>query len=714
MKRGLILSLKIAGGVLAACLALLACLLGLAHTDFVQQRALDIARELLSKQLQSKVEIGSARVSLFGQDVSIHDVVIEDLQQRRMLEVEKLGVELDLWRLTHNEVYVKEAVLAGVRARVYKPRPDSAANYQFVIEAFKNKKTEGVKPRAEDKKARKLTLDMDRLSLQRIQVSYNDSTSGEIGSLLLKVNRQGRKIGSVRELRTAFVQHTRKGPVDTRLRVGNLEFQDQKDRILLNIDSLCLVTDNHLPRKNANRPKRGFFDAGHFDIVSKMSVSIDHIYKDSVVASVTRCQALDRGSALNVTSLTFRVAATPRAAHLSDIAVRLPNTSLRIDTAYARLPSKKQGRRLFYRTSPIKGQAVLKDISKTFAPVLRTFTIPLTLQATMSGDDDHIYFSRVAVGTRDQKLKINATGEISNLKDKHKLRVHFDIHRMTAQPGVPERVINQFATKKFMMKQLNNLGLITYQGSFDVVWKKELFRGTLSTAPGPVSFEFALDEINKYVNGKVSTTGFQLGQAMDMPGLGGIVCRANFSFDFSKPRTARMRRLKGGKLPIGHIDAEVDEIRYKGVTIRNTIAEINSDGAVAEGKGAVRGKRIDLLCTFSFTDTNEMRKTKIKPGVRLHGLSDEQKAAKAERKQKKREEKEARKQQKAAEKAAKKAEREQEKAQKAAQREQEKAQRAAEKAERKALREQQKAEKRAAKEKAKAEKRAASSVDRGI
>ena len=60
----------------------------------------------------------------------------------------------------------------------------------------------------------------------------------------------------------------------------------------------------------------------------------------------------------------------------------------------------------------------------------------------------------------------------------------------------------------------------------------------------------------------------------------------------------------------------------------------------------------------AFTTTNEMRKTKIKPGIRFHKLSEERKAEKAEQKAAKRAEKEEK-------KAAKRAEKEERKKQKA-------------------------------------------------
>lgn len=81
-----------------------------------------------------------------------------------------------------------------------------------------------------------------------------------------------------------------------------------------------------------------------------------------------------------------------------------------------------------------------------------------------------------------------------------------------------------------------------------------------------------------------------------------------------------MRRQKGGKLPIGEVDALVYETKYKGIKMTNIFANIVSDGALAEGFLKTEGKLklADILCSFSFTDTNEMKKMKNKPSLRFH------------------------------------------------------------------------------------------------
>lgn len=707
MKKALLLILKILGGILAVILLLVGGAFAAFHTDAVQKRLVENATQMLSDYLHTTVRIEKANVSFIDQGVRLYGVEIDDQQQRKMFQMKELGVDLKILPLLHHEVSISQAKIRGLEARLYKPASDgdSVANFQFVIEAFKSKKkpqTDSVAVDTTQVKKKPMTIDVKKLALEDIKVSYNDSVQAQLGSLRYKKNRKEQHFAEIRDLSTSFVKKTKKGPVDTRVVIGMLNAVGKGTKYQLTIDNLCYQTDNHQPRKNTGKPKRGAFDVGHFDVLAKLDIQVDTLGKDTLVAQVTSGVAEDRGSGLLVKELLLKVNANKRTARLSDVSIKLPNTSLSIASADIQLPSKKEQRPLAFSAPQIKGRVVLKDIARTFAPVLKKFSLPLNLQTQMSGNDNELRFRNVSVSTTDKKLTIAASGRISNLKDKYCLRVHFDVNKLATEGVYAEHVINQFDVKKFMMKQLHALGHFTYQGHFDVLWKKEQFAGVLNTVPGKLNVQLTLDEQSKYVLGTVRTDSFELGKTMDMPDLGKIVCKADFKFDISKPRTAQMRKVKGGKLPIGSVQADVAEGRYKKIKVHNLIAELESDGAVATGNITVKGKRVDVLCGFSFTNTNEMKKTKIKPGIRFHKMSDEDKAKRDEMRAAKKEAKAAAKEERRAARAEKKALKAEEKAERKALRAEEKALKAEEKAARKAAKAEAKAARKAAKAAAKA------------
>ena len=714
--------LKIVGGTLAVVIILLGATLVALNNKSIQKKILDDVVEELRKKLDTKVEIDSISINMFNLDLNLYGIKIDDRQQREMLRVEKISANLVLMKLLQNKIVIEQAELVGAKALLLKPSKEEPANYQFVIDAFKkpkDKKKEEEKKKKEQKS--KMEFDISALSLKDVRVKHNelDIYLGEASYKNSWMNDQTIKIDSVtlvcdttfkaglkpfsaslghlklngeleRQVFKADVYDVsykwqslwkkRNIMVDNQAAIGHLTVNTDGRRYSATVKQAHYKNDNHLPRKNTGKPKRGFFDAKHLDVIADFHVVVDSISKNGITGHLNEFTAKDSITGIDIRKLQAKFKYVKDKVDLRDILVQQKSTVLNITSGAIVLPSKKEGREFSYSTGVITGTAYLKDISRTFAPVLKNFTLPLNLSLTMKGTNNSISFRNVKVSTNDKKLQLSATGGITDLKDKYKLHVRFDVSNMTAKTGIAEKIINQFATKKLMMNQLNNLGDISYTGSFDVLYKKEIFRGLLKTAAGNLDFEFALDELNKYVNGKVSSKKIELGKVMNIKEMGPMDASADFTVDISKPRTAKMRKAKGGKLPIGFFNAKVNDVSYLGIHIRNLTATLNSDGAVATGDVYQSGRIRDLYFSFSFTDTDQMQKMKItKSGLKFHKETEEYKAQRAERKEQKKLDKQAKKEQKKQEKEAKKAQKEQEKQAKKAQKEKEKQQKELEK-----------------------------------
>ena len=693
--------LKIVAIIVVVFVVLVFGAVGLLNTSSVQDKFLRYATDMLQEKLQTKVSIDSIRIGFFSDDVRLYNLQVEDLQHRPMLKLERFAVEIDMLALLNSEVQIEEISVKGLHAKLYQERRDTAANYQFVIDAFKkDKKAPEKKPKEEQKKKKKeITLDLKRVVVEDVDLVFNDQHAS-IGSLRIKQDRHARLSGTIKQVSGSWVHHKKKVPVhvDNNLLVDVISFEETADgKGIISIDSVHWTTDNHLPHKRAKKPKRGWFDDGHMKVVAHLKVELTHADKDSIVGQLAECDVHDVASGLHITDLHLKFKQQGEKLLVNDAVIGMKNTKLNFKEAVIQLPSKKKGRPFLFQTTPITGTTLLMDIAHPFAPALKNFKLPLWLSTKFNGTDSTLTFRDITVKTPDGKVHIKGYGGIDGLKDKYKLNVHFNITKATIQGNSKERIINQFTVKKFMMKQLHTLGTINYTGSFNVLYKKVQFRGAIGTACGGINFALQIDALTHYLTGNVQARGFELGKAMDYPGLGKTTCSAGFRFDISKPRTAQMRRVKGGKLPIGQVDALVEDTKLDGIRFSNVAAHIVSDGAVAEGKINMKGKLADILCSFSFTNTDEMKKTKIKPGIRFHLFdkkTDEEKAAakaeKEKRKAEKAKEKELRKAEKAAEK-------EKRKAEKAAEKEKRKAEKAAAKEQKRLEKERRKAEKAARK-----------------
>lgn len=616
MNRKISLTLKILGGIVGGIVLLLLVATVLLNTHAVQNKLVGMATQRLEEKLQTHVKIDDLSVNVFTQEVNLKGLEVEDQQQRKMLELERLSVNLDVTKLLARKLVISKADVEGVRARLLKPE-DGPANYQFIIDAFKsNKPKDDQKPEEAGEKKEPFSLDIHHVKLARIDIQYNENkvTLDELDYNQSWLNKAS---GKLKRLEGQWELQTKKGPQTATFSLGTIHLTEKKGKHDVEVGGLHFALDNHLPRKNTGKPNRGWFDVGHLDVTANLQLTINHIDKDSVNATLTKFVAKDSLTGFNVKDLHFTVGATKELAHLRNIVVQQENTVLQFDSATVVLPSKKEGRRFSFQTSLIKGKTLLKDISRPFAPVLKDFKMPLELSVLFSGTDTTLVFKDIDVHTPDKRLKIDAVGGIEHLNKKEDLDIHFHVNKMTAKGTVKQEIINQFPVKKMLMKQLEALGDISYVGDVHIPYRREEFKGVLGTAVGSLTFNFAINENTKYVEGQAETKSFQLGKVLKMKDIGAVGLKGNFKIDIDKGRTAQMRKQYGGKLPIGKVNATVYEASYKGVKVKNLLVDIQSSGAQVNGDISQSNKGLDWACNFSFTDIDKPSNFKIKPKVKV-------------------------------------------------------------------------------------------------
>lgn len=575
----------------------------------VQNWLMGRALTVLSDKLGTHVALEKVSIDLLTQDVCLHELAIDDLQGRQLLQAGELRADVDVRRLMDGEVRVTDAILTDVNARVVRSDSDSVANYQFLVDALK--------PGEEDTGGTKFTVDVDRVKVERVKVFYN-ADSLWLGKLDCRLH--GTDLPTLRgeDLGYSWARVNRKGiMVDRSVAVGTIHLDDGK----LDLDGVRFVTNNHRPRKNACKPHRGFFDVDHLDLTASLRMIIDHAAADSVHAVLEHLEARDTVTGIDLREVRCTVAATPRRVTATDIYVRQGDTEVNVGRGVFTLPDSETGAKLGYQTSTITVKAILKDISRPFAPILKGFTLPLYVSTVMSGDNDRINFANVVVNTSDKQFLLHAGGAVWGLAthDSHQLRVHYDISSMTAQTAAVEKILKQFPFKRFMMTQLRNLGAIHYIGALDVFWKRETFGGRVLTRHGNVDFNMTVDGLNKYMFGNIKAPSIEVGQVLGMPEIGDAGLSADFKFDISGERTAAIRRGRGGKLPIGEVTAHVDKAAYKILSVSNVDVHMESDGVTATGSLVAPRRFMDVGCSFTFTDTDNLHKLKVSPDLSFHG-----------------------------------------------------------------------------------------------
>ena len=622
LRKGIRIALK----TLAAIIAILALATVItANSTFVQDKLVSIATSALSKQFNTEIGIDHVGLNLLNMSACIEGIRIKDQQQRDMLKVKRIWGRLQPLALLKKEILLRKCEVDSIDIHLIKPQ-NGPANYQFLLESSKK---DSRHPKDSTKRSN-FRFDLKDAVVRSIHVSYNDANY-ELSQAFYNHWRGTHSI-TIHHAKVDWQRQTKKALVRWHLDSGTLTATLPKDgKKHIDIKGLELKSDCDLPRRNFGKPHHGDFDDRHFNLQADFAIDILHLDKDSVKLALTKGCVKDTIAGIDLTELKSDITICDKHVTLTNTIVQQVTTRLDIPKAHILLPDKKKGTSLSYNADLIKGRVMLKDISKPFAKVLHKFSIPLNLSVNLSGTNEGMLFKDIHVNTDDNKLTIDAMGMLRNLKDAHKLNLHFEVYQMKAKPGIKDKIINQFTVKKYMMYQVYALGVIRYSGSFDILWKKQQFRGLMNTEKGDVNFDFELDGNTKYLTGNARTDSLNLGELFQLNKISDIDCSASFKIDISKSRTAVMRKQKGGKLPIGHVKADIRKVGYRMIHMKNIVANIESDGAIADGDVTLKGSLTNLVVQFSFTNTEEMHKMKIKPKLSFKHDKDNKKNKKKDK-----------------------------------------------------------------------------------
>ena len=600
-----------------------------ANSSYVQNKLVGMVTDALSKKLNAEVQIDRVTLNLIGMSANIEGIKLKDQQQRDMLKVKRVWGHLRALALLRGEILLRKCEVDSISALLIKPK-DGPANYQFLLDA--NKKDKKDKQPKDSTKRSAFKFDLKDAVVKGIHVKYNDDDY-ELAQAYYN-HWRGKHTITAHHFKADWEKQTKKALVKWNLDSGTLTAsipEKDKGKARIDIKGLELKSDCDLPRRNFGKPHHGAFDDRHFNLQADLGIDILHIGKDSIRLDLTNGCVKDTIAGIDLTELKSDITINGKHMIFTNAVVQQVTTRLDIPRADFYLPDKEKGTSLSYNADTIKGRVMLKDISQPFARVLHKFSIPLNLSVSINGNGDGMIFKDIHVNTDDKKLDIKAMGMLRNLEEARKLALHFEVYQMVAKPGIKHKIINQFTVKKYMMNQIFAMGLVRYAGSFDILWKKQQFRGLLNTEKGDVDFNFELDGVNKYITGNVSTDSLKLGELFQLEKLGNIDCTASFKVDISKSRTGVMRKQKGGKLPMGQVKADIRKIGYRNINMKNIIADIESDGAIANGDVTLKGSLTDLILQFSFTNTDEMSKMKVKPRLRF-GHNDDKKEKKKKKK----------------------------------------------------------------------------------
>lgn len=676
---------------------------------------------LLQEKLQTRVVVADLDLRLFDGKVSVYGFEVDDREKVCMLKVDTLEVNTDVLALLRKELVLEEMNLHGAEMVAYKNSKDSAANYQFVLDAFATKDKKKDKDAASSRKKKNdIQLRLKRLSLNNVSLVWDVKSEPMKGGDTLDVNHLKASVrslmmkGMIGGSRVTDFTVSNANMVEEKSHVsftlGNGQCRTMADRHLtarlekiafayqdkrvgvdclslwhnklsihpelsVRIDSLRYFCDNGKPRKNAGRPNRGAFDKGHMDAVLNIDAVLTSFSKDSIEGRIRKLWAKDKASGLLVTDLhtDFLVSSSTsngsssagegngkdRVIDFKNLQLRMPLSHLNINNARVRLEKRPAGMKpktqVVIEPLHVSGCVGLQDIAEPFAPVLSNFTTPLNLDVDAHGDLDRIQFNNIRITSKGQHLRLTADGDLCDVTKKKYLSLHFNNIHLSTHGGMKEKIIGHFRHKVNMKmeRQMRAIGDVDFAGRLTIIYKKELIAGTLFTKFGNVDVDFEVNGFTRYLTGTMHGRRVDIGKVMNVERLGPVSAAANYSFNIASKKKLSELGKNPGKLPIGTLQANIEEVSYKKLSFRNIAVHIKSNGTIADGEVRTSLRLFDIQALFQYKQTAHEQSYKIKPRIVKHLPSLAQQAEKKRKEEEKAEAKAARR----AEKEAKRQER---------------------------------------------------------
>ena len=627
-------------------------------TEWGQQLLYEYTFRTLQNILNTRLAVAEIKADILRGRVMLHGFELDDRAGVKMLKVDSVGAQLGLNKIFEREITIRGLYMKGASMFLYKNRPDSAANYQFVLDALKARSEQAKRKKAKEKKKKEpflhISADMAKLLIQRTNFRMDILSAPRKGkdtldanhidirnlSFVLEGNIQKKYLsdvvlkdfhvaeknsGAVFTLQRASYHTHRQKDVDISFEGLRFRYQDKRVKmntlsvqqhnghfdftrpLTLKVDSIFFQNDNHKPRKNFKKPNRGWFDPGHMNAVASLEATVNYLSKDSLYAHITHVEAVDRASGLDVRNLSAFLARSKDKITLTNIFIAMMRTRIRIN--------KVDMRGTTVEDFPMEAKVYLQDIAKPFAPILSNFTTPLDLKLVVGGDIDRYLFKKICITTNDQRLLITGEGDLCDVTKKRDLTLHFWDLFLDASDGIKEQIVNHFSKKVRlkMQREMNALGDVRYKGKVGIFFKRQDISGTLFTRHGDIDFAFTLDGNTRHMSGTMNTDSLNLGAIMNVKNLHISRMNAIYDFDITSKRKAKMLGLKRkGRLPIGKLNATLGAGKYGSFNVKNLKADIESDGAVAEGHIDLPQTLVDIDVDFSYIQTD------IEQGLRVH------------------------------------------------------------------------------------------------
>jgi hypothetical protein len=431
---------------LLTILVILLIVFFLIQTPFIQNIIRGKAENYLSRKLKTRVRIGDLYVGFF-RSVTLKNVYIEDRQKDTLLSAGLIDVNIRMWGLLHNELDIRQVQLENITVKINRQLPDSAFNFQFIVDAFSGS------PSSQPQKTagQPMKIGLKSLLLDKIRFVFKDTVTGNdvavwIGHSLTRMD--GIDLARLRfevprfELDNSTVAYRNTvSKLSTslqlsRLIAGTTSLDLQKEIFQLKdlqIDSSDIRYDDNTQR----RQKTGM-DYAHLDVRQFAFSGAGLAYSPDSISGTVAKGALAEQSGFRLTRLQTKFFYSDHRIALSQLILQTPGTLLQRSATlqYRSLAGMlKDPAHTLIDLDLSSSHVQLKDMlvfAPDFAsqPVFRHPNDTWQLNGKLNGSFDAINIQTLQFsGIQDIRLDLN--GRLLHPFDTHRIQANLDLGNLS-------------------------------------------------------------------------------------------------------------------------------------------------------------------------------------------------------------------------------------------------------------------------------------------
>jgi len=223
------IALKTILWIIGSVIALLLLAIFLIRLPSVQNYVVGKVTNYVENKIGTPVKIGYIKIE-FPKNLVLQNVYLEDQTKDTLVATEELKVDISMLKLLKNTVEIQEISLKGATAKISRSLPDSAFNFDYIVNAFASEKEST--PTADTSSA--MLFNIEKVNLDKIRFVYKDDVIGTSAEINL--------------------QH-----FDTRIKTFDLTKNMTFDMPTVNIDGLQAIVRQWAPMTAANAPKAADF-----------------------------------------------------------------------------------------------------------------------------------------------------------------------------------------------------------------------------------------------------------------------------------------------------------------------------------------------------------------------------------------------------------------------------------------------------------------------